>query len=98
MNIEQFKLLFEIKTLQQLPNSLSTKNSSNQNTNFTSMLNQYLMMQSISNDPPCCILVVSNTSPVVINSSSSLQNWNNIDIKIADEQLQPIIEEASNEY
>jgi soluble lytic murein transglycosylase-like protein len=92
MNIEQFKLLLEIKALQQMPNSFSANSSTNTSTSFTSILNQYLHMQNVPTKDVTVQTVVSS------DSSPTLQNWQKIDIKIADEQLKPIIEEASNKY
>lgn len=88
----------EINTLQQM-NPFSTGKTNTNGSNFTSMLNTFLLLQNINQDLGETTKTTFNTYNTVNNPSTfHLQNLNKVPVKIANEQLQPIIKEASEKY
>jgi soluble lytic murein transglycosylase-like protein len=100
--VNQLKLLIEINTLQQLnPFSKST----NHNTSFSSMLDSFVFSQNLNSNnrethsnSTQTLNTSHHTSDVKAPSTGPLTNVKTIPVKIADEQLRPIIEEAAEKY
>lgn len=88
----------EINTLQQM-DPFSTGKANANGSNFTSMLNNFLLLQNINQDLGETTTTTFNTYNKVNNPSTlQLQSLNKVPVKIANEQLQPIIKEASEKY
>ena len=96
MNIEQMKLLFEIKALQQLPGSLPQAEKSNSAINFSTLFKEYLLQQTTDTDHQ------HESSNVNRSQNTPQLNQqivaNPVPIKLSDDKLQSIIHEAAETY
>lgn len=88
----------EINTLQRMdPFSTSKTNSSE--SSFSSMLNSFLLLQNLNNgNGQITPTLNSGVNALHNNTAVQLQNFNQVPVKIANEQLRPIIKEASEKY
>jgi len=94
MNIQQIKTILEINALRDMDSLYGNSSSSSSSSLFSSMLEQLLVLQNISNE--------TKDAPISISSDGTslplLQTNIKPAVRIADEQLQPIIEEAAKTY
>lgn len=94
MNIQQIKTILEINALRDMDSLYGNSSSSSSSSLFSSMLEQLLVLQNISNE--------TKDAPISISSDGAslplLQTNIKPAVRIADEQLQPIIEEAAKTY
>lgn len=91
MNIQQIKTILEINALRDMDSLSGNSSSSGSSPLFSSMLEQLLVLQNINNETKNATIAVSPAG----NGLPSLQTNIKPAVKIADEQLQPIIEEAA---
>jgi soluble lytic murein transglycosylase-like protein len=94
MNIQQIKTILEINALRDMDSLNGNSSSSGSSPLFSSMLEQLLVLQNLNNDTKNAATAVSSAG----TSLPSLQTNIKPAVKIADEQLQPIIEEAAKTY
>lgn len=94
MNIQQIKTILEINALRDMDSLNGNSSSSGNSPLFSSMLEQLLVLQNINNKTKNATISVSSAG----NGLPSLQKNIKPAVKIADEQLQPIIEEAAKTY
>lgn len=98
MNIQQIKTILEISALRQMNNIIGNTSSTTNTSIFSSLLGQVLANENVAGTTNDSASTMMNSARQTRNMPVSPLSSNKPNIKLANNELQPIIEEAAKKY
>lgn len=98
MNIHQIKTILEISALRQMNNIIGNTSSTNNTSIFSSVLEQLLTNENVASSTNHSVSTLIDSARKTKKLPVSLLSSSKPNIKLANSELQPIIQEAAKKY